>query len=91
MIECTRYTPYEKNYLIGFADIFVPKWQVEIHGCGVYSKNGSRWVSLPNKEFVIDGKASFAPIIKFKDFELAKKFGQLALDAVDEYKRKNNI
>lgn len=90
-IECIKFVPYEKNYLIGFAELFIPKWQVEIKSCGVYEKNGSRWVSLPNKEVIIDGKEQFAPIIKFRDFELAKKFGQLALEAVDEYRRKNNI
>lgn len=91
MIECLNYTPCVKGCLQGFASFYVDKWGVEIHGCTLNMKNGSRWVNFPSKEYEKDGQKKYQPLVRFKDKNLQNKFGELAKDAIDRYCMENGV
>jgi hypothetical protein len=53
MIDCIRYKPVNKGSLLGFADIAVEGLPlVHIYGCGVFQKEGRRWVTMPSREWI---------------------------------------
>lgn len=86
MIECTRFKSYQKGHLQGFADLYIPKWGVEINGCSLYVKDGRRWLNLPAKEYENEqGEKKFAPFLRFKQKEHYGKFMEMAKKAVEEY------
>ena len=67
-IECVRYKEINKGNLLGFADIYIPKWGVEISGFTHNQKGNQEWVNMPSKEFVTpEGAKMYAPIVKFRD------------------------
>lgn len=84
-IECTRYHPVHKGSLLGYADLFSPKMGLEITGCSLHSKDGKKWLNLPQKEFKDkDGATKYAAVIKFRNADHGKAFAKLALDAVEK-------
>lgn len=92
MIECTKFTSFQKNTLLGYADFFIPKMGLEIFGCQLHQKNGRRWVNLPSKEFTTPaGEKAYAPIVRFKEKEHQIRFGDEALKAIDTFCAKAGI
>ena len=86
MLVCTKFTKYEKGSLIGFADITVPKWGIEIKGCALCKKDTQRWVNLPAKEFITPtGEKKFTPHVRFHDQKHWKIFCTQAKNAIDLY------
>ena len=90
MLECTRFKSFSKGYLLGFADIYVEKWGIEILGCKLFQKEGRRWLQLPSTEYEKDGETKYSPLFKFKDENHWKEFVKQAKDAVDEYCAKHS-
>ena len=84
MFECIRFTSYNHGTLRGFADIFVPKWGVEISGFTLYEKEGKRWVNAPSKEYQDkDGSTKYKPVFFFKEKDLWEKFMINVKEAID--------
>lgn len=67
MLKCIKYNPYAKGTLLGFADIFVPKWGVEIYGLTYHEKDGKRWVNFPSREYEKDGEKKRMSYFRFPD------------------------
>ena len=86
-IECIRYTEYASGALIGFADLWIPNWGIEISGCSVFSKDNRRWVSLPSREYAdkTTNEKKYAPIVLFREKGLFSEFGKAALQAIDDW------
>lgn len=82
-IECIKYTPMNKGYLLGFADIYVPKMGIEIFGCGIYEKSGRRWCSFPAREYTDkEGKKKYMPYIRFRNKDHKELFSTEVLKTV---------
>ena len=85
-IECIRFKKYETGVLLGFCDLWVEKWGIEIRGCSVCTKNGHRWINLPSKEFQDDqGNKKWQNLVHFRDKSFAERFGAASLQAVDKW------
>lgn len=56
-----------KGTLLGFADIFVPKWGVEIYGLTYHQKDGKRWVNFPSREYEKDGEKKHMSYFRFPE------------------------
>ena len=67
MVKCIKYKSYVKGTLLGFADIFVPKWGVEIYSLTYHQKDGKRWVNFPSREFEIEGEKKRMSYFRFPD------------------------
>jgi hypothetical protein len=82
-IECTGYKEINKGTLLGYADIFVTKWGIEIRGCSHHKKGNQEWVSLPSREYTKpDGQKAYAPIVQFKEKNHAGAFGDACKKAI---------
>lgn len=86
MIKITKYTPVNRAPLVGFLDIEIDTWFVEIRGITIVQKDGKRWFNLPSKEYEKDdGSKGYAPIIKFTSEAVDKKFKTALRQSFDEY------
>lgn len=92
MIECTKFKPFQKGYLQGFADIHLPKWGIEICGCSLYEKDGKRWVNVPGKEYTnAQGEKKYSPFLRFKQKEHWELFCQRSKEAIDAYCKEQRV
>lgn len=83
-IECTKYKSCIKGNLLGFADLWIPKWGVEITGCSHCCKGTQEWINLPSREYTKPdtNEKAYAPIVKFREKAHATAFGAAALKVV---------
>lgn len=88
-MKCTKFTEKVSGTLLGYADITVPKWGVELLGCTVHTKGNQTWVNLPQRKYDGDGEEKWAPVMKFIEKDHATAFSKKALELVDEWKRHN--
>ena len=66
MIEIHNFKQYEKNTLKGFFDVKLTNIGLEIRGCCLHEKDGSRWVQLPSKPYEKDdGTKGYTYILDF--------------------------
>lgn len=90
MLECLRFKSFEKGSLKGFADFYVPKWNVEICGCSLFMKDGKRWINLPSNEYKNEmGETKYAPFLRFKNKEHWEAFIEQAKTALDKWCSEN--
>jgi hypothetical protein len=78
------WSPFSKNTLIGFLSLEMPSGLV-INDVCLHSKNGSKWVSLPARQYELNGEKRWTPYVEFNDRECRESFQQLAIAAVDAY------
>ena len=84
MIKCIKFKPLSRGMLVGFADFEVPKWGIELQGCGVFKKGPAYWVMLPSREWKNDeGEVQYSPIMKFKEETHQKAFRVLLKEAYE--------
>lgn len=83
-IEITEWKPREKNTLRGFFSMTLPSGMI-IHDCMLHQLNTKRWVGLPSREYTAEGETKYARLIEFTDREIADKFRDLTLAALDRY------
>lgn len=91
-IECIEYRSHQSGALQGFANFRVPKMGIELFGCGVFMKNGKRWLSLPSREYQDQdsGEKKYISILRFIEKEHNDAFCRAALKALDEYCAQHN-
>lgn len=82
-ITISDWKPFEKGALKGFFTVHLPSGIV-IHHCGLFEKNGARWIALPAKKYVsASGKVSWNPIVEIPDRGAMDRFRILVLAALD--------
>lgn len=86
-IECIDYRSHESGALQGFANFRVPKMGIEIFGCGVFMKDGKRWLALPSREYEDrdSNEKKYMSIMRFIDKGHNEGFCKAALHALDEW------
>lgn len=86
MIKCTKFKPYEKGSLLGFLDLEITNWGIEIKGCTLHMKNGKRWINTPSQEFKNEaGETKYSPIVRFINPQQYNNFSEEAKKAVDKF------
>lgn len=90
-IECMVYRGYVKGSLQGFANLWIPKMGIELHGCSIHMKDGRRWLNLPSREYPdsTTGEMKYVSIVRFRNKEHQNLFCEKAKGAVDEWIAKN--
>ena len=90
MIECVRFHEHRNGHLLGFAELYIPKWQVSINGVKLFQKGSSRWAQVPGTPYTdADGESKYNPTIRFKDPKMFENFKQAAVKAIDEWIKAN--
>ena len=91
-VECRQFRPFQKNTLVGFADIFIRDMQLVIRDISLHQKNAARWASLPARPMVLKdgsiakdettGKAKFIAILEFASRDVSTAFSSAVIAAV---------
>jgi hypothetical protein len=82
-MSVTDWKTFERNTLKGFFTLTLPSGLI-IHDVALHERSGSRWISLPAREFIDkQGKKSFRPFLEFTDRGVAEVFREQALGALD--------
>jgi len=92
-IECIEYKSHASGALQGFANFRVPKMGIELFGCGVFSKNGRRWINMPSREYQDQesGEKKYISIMRFMEKTHNEAFCKAALQALDEWCEKQGL
>lgn len=86
MIECVRFHEHKNGSLLGFAELYIPRWQISINGVKLFQKGSARWAQVPGTLYTdADGESKYNPTIKFKDTKMFDKFKQEAVKAIDAW------
>jgi len=92
MIECIDYRPINKNTLLGYATINVPKWgDLELYDIAYCQKDGRRWVNFPSKAYVKDGETKYSTYYRFKERANYDKFCKSIKEAIEKKIGLDNI
>jgi hypothetical protein len=84
-IQIAGFRPLSKNTLKGVFDVLLPSG-LQIHGVMLHESNGQRWVGLPGRPYTdASGQQTYARILDFRNREIADKFRDAVLLAVDEH------
>jgi len=86
-IECLKFKSMQSGLLVGFANIYIPKWGVEICDVKLFQKNGARWVSFPAREYTEANSTEkkYFPYIRFRDKAHAEIFSKRVVEAIEKY------
>lgn len=83
-VKCFHYEKDEYKSRQGYASFYIPKMKQKIHHCGVFMKNGKRWISLPTYKDYRSEETKYLPFVEF-DSPFQTEFLRLAIDALDDY------
>ncbi len=82
-IECTKYKPVNKGALLGFADLYIPKFGIEVFGCAIFEKGTHKWVTFPQKEVTDElGVKKYFSHLRFKEKSHMDAFSNAAVQAI---------
>jgi hypothetical protein len=85
-IECVKYHAINKGSVLGSANIYIPKWGIEIFNITLFQKDGKRWISLPSKDTLApDGTRKFFPYFRFKNPEHFNAFSLKVQRAIEVF------
>lgn len=86
MIECIKFKSYQKGTLQGYAEIYVPKWGIELSGFSLHMKDGRRWINFPSKEYKNEkGETKYIAQIRFRQKGLYENFCEQVKEAIDKW------
>ena len=92
MIECTSFRSFQNKTLLGFANFFIPEWNLEMYDCSLHMKDGKRWISFPSKEYTSkSGEKKWSNYFRFKDVAVYEAFCEKAKEAIDKWCAANNV
>ncbi len=85
-ITILKFTKYEKNTLLGFFDVKIGKWGMEIRGLSLFQKNDSKWISFPSRSYENDsGEKKYQNYINFPDKSIRERFQKAVLAELAEF------
>jgi hypothetical protein len=85
VIRCIRFRPYQKNTLVGFADLHFVRTGIVIKDCCLHQKGERHWISFPARSYPDkDGNTQWAAVIEFAEDATAarEQFQKQAVAAV---------
>lgn len=91
IIQCFRYTPVNRNTLIGYASFYIPDLDFELHDCQLHQKNGGRWINFPSKEYTTsEGEKKYYQLFRIRDKNRLENFTRDAFKAVEDKNNSSN-
>jgi len=90
-IKITKFTKRENDSsLKAYFNIVVEKWgNFYINDMKLFEKNGSRFVTFPDKEYTKDGEKKYAANCGFTERNVSTSFQNNVLKAIDEFCMQN--
>lgn len=90
MIEILNFKEVKKGFLESKINIKIKNWGLILNKIGVFNKNGSRWISLPQEMYEDKGEKKYFPLVKFDDPKTLKQFQDSVLEELDKYVNKSS-
>jgi hypothetical protein len=86
-LQITGFRPLSKNTLRAVFSVLLPSG-LEIHGVMLHEVLGQRWIGWPGKPYTkTSGKQTYVRIIDFHSGEIADRYRDAVLAALDEHLR----
>jgi len=84
-MEISNYRQIGKGCLVASLDVAIPEWGITIKDCGLFEKDGRKWVNFPSKEYTNQAgeKKRWDFVVMEKDRKT--KFDAACIAKVDEY------
>ena len=77
---------HKSGSLLGFANLFVPKWGVEVYGCTLHQKEGRRWLNLPSREYEDEnGERKYLNILRLREKSHYNSFTSQSTECVEKW------
>ena len=94
-IECLGYRKHDSGALQGFGNFRMTQSNglaFELFGCGVFMKDGRRWIAMPSREYQDPEthEKKYISIFRFCDKAHGDAFGHAALAALDSWCKSQN-
>jgi hypothetical protein len=85
-IKISDWKPHQKNSLQGYFTATLPSGMV-ISDLMLHERDGSRWIAFPGREWADSaGTKRFVNFIRFTDRDIAHKFRDQVLAALDKHR-----
>ena len=92
MIEIIKFEMVNKGALIAKFTCKMMKWGgLQIRDCTLFESGDKRWVTLPSRQYEVEGKKKYFPYIAYEERNLDDKFKDMIMKAVEEYMSKNLV
>ena len=85
-IECLSFRECSKGFLLGFANIRVNAWNMEISDIQLMEKEGFKFIKMPSRTYEKDGEKKYWPYIRFTDREKGDQFSSQVVEAIKFYR-----
>jgi hypothetical protein len=85
VIRCIKFRAYQKNTLLGFADLQLVKTGLVIRGCTWHRKGDKEWIGFPAQRYEDqNGNVHRSPMVEFAEgaAEAREQFRKHAVAAV---------
>lgn len=91
MIKILNYRPMNKGHLVGYLDVEIEPWKLEVRDLTVWNKDGRAWVNMPAKKYTKDdGSQGFSEVVRFVDSEYKENFRKAVLAALHDHCKKED-
>lgn len=91
-IKILRYRSYDKPPLVGYCEIVIEAWNLEIRGITIRrNRDDSLWFSFPGYTYEDERKEKkFVPYLNFTNADWKKNFQHNMKEAFNDYIKKNS-
>ena len=84
-VKLIKFTPHQKNGLLGYAQVKIEGFKMEVNDIAIFEKNGNMSIAMPSKALdKPDGGKKWRPIMRFTDKQYAEAFQR---DVLSEFKK----
>jgi hypothetical protein len=85
-IQITKINFSKKPPHVGYFNIFIPKWGVDINSLSLFERDGVYSFTLPSHQYINKtGETKYAPYFRFKEVKHWEGFQKEILKAVHLY------
>ena len=90
MIEIIKFELVNKGALIAKFTVKMHKWGgLQIRDCTLFESGDKRWITLPSRQYEVEGKKKYFPYVAYEERNLDDKFKEMIMKAAEEYMAKN--
>jgi hypothetical protein len=89
MIEILKFEMINKGALVARFNVKMHKWGgLLIKECTLFEANGKKWVTLPSRQYEVEGKKKYMPYLQYEEQAMNDKFREMIMNAAEEYRSK---
>lgn len=86
-MKINNYRDVNKGCMLSSFDVIIPTLELSIN-CTLFEKDGQKWISLPSRQYEVDGMKKYFSLVRFSK-EKHAKFQDKVLSMIDngEYEK----